>query len=77
MMYFRDRVAAYFRARPGEWIDGLALEQIGGRYAWRSRVSECRASYGMRIVNRLRKRADGSTISEYRYEPPQQMELGV
>jgi hypothetical protein len=46
---------------------------IGGRMAWRTRVSECR-TLGMRIENRLRKRDDGSTISEYRYLPPQPAE---
>lgn len=65
---FREAVAQTFRARPGEWIDGLALEQVGGRYAWRSRVSDCR-QLGMRIENRQRKRPDGSTLSEYRYTP--------
>jgi hypothetical protein len=66
---FRDAVASTFRQRAGEWIDGLALETIGGRYAWRSRVSDCR-QLGMVIENRQRRRPDGSVISEYRYVPP-------
>ena len=67
---FRDAVASTFRQRAGEWIDGLALETIGGRYAWRSRVSGCRTQLGMTIENRQRRRPDGSVISEYRYVPP-------
>ena len=71
---FRDAVASTFKARAGEWIDGLALETIGGRYAWRSRISDCR-QLGMVIENRQRRRPDGSVISEYRYVPPGQVAL--
>jgi len=67
---FRDAVASTFKARAGEWIDGLALETVGGRYAWRSRISCCRTQLGMTIENRQRRRPDGSVISEYRYVPP-------
>ena len=75
---YRERIAVLFRAHPGAWMDGLALAQVGGAYAWRSRVSECRQG-GMVIENRQRTRADGSTVSEYRYLPPepQQQELPV
>lgn len=70
---FVDAVASYFTAHPGEWIDGLTLETVGGRYAWRSRVSDCRTELGMHIENRLRRveRSDGSKVvkSEYRYTP--------
>lgn len=66
-MTYLDKVAQYFEARPGEWIDGLELERVGGRYAWRTRVSECRQHLGMQIENRQRTRADGATASEYRY----------
>ena len=51
---FTGRVAEYFKARPGQWIDGRQLETIGGRYAWRSRVSDCRRDFGMVIANRVR-----------------------
>ena len=29
------KLAAYFRAHPGEWIDGRVLGTIAGAYAWR------------------------------------------
>ncbi len=70
-MNFTARVAAYFKTQPGVWIDGRTLESVGGRYAWRSRVSDCRTQLGMDIENRQRrvKTEGGQTfvISEYRY----------
>lgn len=72
-----DRLATYFRQHAGEWIDGLALSNIAGSYAWRSRVADLRKPRygGMTIENRqVRKtRTDGSTfvISLYRYVPEQ------
>jgi hypothetical protein len=69
---FRQMVAAFFKARPNEWIDAVALEGVGGRQAWRTRVSECRRQ-GMNIENRVRRErnviGDGYTVSEYRYVP--------
>lgn len=71
---FTERVADHFKAHAGEWIDGRDFEAIGGRYAWRSRISNCRTQLGMVIENRQRqvKRANGEsyTISEYRYQAP-------
>lgn len=68
---FTELVAAYFKSRPGVWVDGRELATVGGSYAWRSRISNCRTELGMEIQNRQRrvKAADGSrfTISEYRY----------
>lgn len=72
MQSFRDRVADYFKARPGVWIDGRAFESVGGRYAWRSRIADCRTELGMDIENRQRRvTQDGRTfkISEYRFLP--------
>jgi hypothetical protein len=71
---YRDRVARYFAAHPHQWIDGMTLENIGGRYAWRSRVSDCRTELGMVIENRQRKEWNSLlacffTKSEYRYVP--------
>ena len=70
---FRDRVAAYLQARPGQWVDGLALQAIGGSYAWRTRLSECRTQLGMRIENQIRwleaSEGRGYRVSEYRYVP--------
>lgn len=65
---FRDAVADYLKGNAGQWIDGLVLQEIGGRYAWRSRVSDCRTDLGMVIENRLRKVGE-RTVSEYRYRP--------
>jgi hypothetical protein len=58
MNTFRGRVEEYFRARPDQWIDGLAIAQVGGAYAWRSRVSDCR-----------QRKVGEVTISEYRFVP--------
>jgi hypothetical protein len=70
-MNFTRRVADYFEAHPDEWIDGRVLEGIGGRYAWRTRISNCRTQLGLDIENRLRRvrTESGQTfvISEYRF----------
>lgn len=69
MSAYHAQLAAYFRAHAGEWLDGLALARVAGAYAWRSRVADVRAIYGMTIENRQRR--DGRrVISEYRYVPP-------
>lgn len=65
---FRDAVAEYFKTRPNVWIDAVTLEFVGGRQAWRTRVSDCRRELGMTIENRLRKEG-AITISSYRYVP--------
>src|SRR5262245_26392094 len=47
---FAGRVAAYFRARPGVWIDGRDISQIAGCYGWRTRISDIRrAPFFMRV----------------------------
>jgi hypothetical protein len=67
----RDAVAAHFKAHPGEWINASELETIGGRYAWRTRVSEARRQLGMTIENHQERTAmsDGGVFvrSLYRY----------
>jgi hypothetical protein len=64
-----ELVADYFRSHPNEWIDGLVFAEFAGAYAWRSRISEARAS-GMVIENRQRmSMSSGKTISEYRFVP--------
>jgi len=65
---FTGRVAAYLMARPGQYIDGLVLATVGGVYAYRTRLSECRTQLGMDIRNRQRK-IGKRTISEYAYFP--------
>lgn len=64
---YRDAVADLFRARAGQWIDGLELARAGGAYAWRSRVSDVRTQLGMVIENRQRK-VGKRVVSEYRYQ---------
>jgi hypothetical protein len=74
----RDTLANYFKERPNVWLDGIALEAIAGRYAWRSRVSDCRRELGMDIKNRMRRQTDATgkrwTTSEYQYIPAIQSE---
>jgi hypothetical protein len=69
---FRDKVALFFKESPDSWIDGRILSRIGGTYAWRTRVSECRLQLGMNIRNRQR-REKGHTISEYCYLPKERL----
>jgi len=67
---FRDRVAEYLKDRPNRWVDGMSLAQVGGIYAWRSRVSDARRDLGMTIENRQRReKGTRGVISEYRYVP--------
>lgn len=70
---FTLKVADYFKARPGVWLDGNELATVGGCYAWRSRISDCR-KLGMTVDNRQRK-VGPRTISEYRYQPQTLLEL--
>lgn len=73
-MTFTERIRDYFLARPGQWVSGYNLMRVGGMCAWRTRVSEARRVYGLRIENRVRTyQDDGETIrvSEYRYVPDQ------
>lgn len=70
-----DRLEAFFRARPGQWIDGRALEGVAGVYAWRTRVSELRTLRGMTTLeNRQRKVTNAAgqtvTVSEYCFPRP-------
>jgi hypothetical protein len=70
-----DRLAAHFRAHPGEWIDGKELATIAGGYGWRSRCSDLRKR-GMTVENRQRMKiihgfmgVSRFKVSEYRYVP--------
>jgi hypothetical protein len=67
---FTDRMRAFFLERPGVWVEARDLEAVGGRQAWRTRVSDCRVNHGMVIRNRLR-REDAGVVSEYCYEAGQ------
>ena len=68
------RLARFFRARPGAWIDGRDLANVAGCYAWRTQVSKLRrAPFNMTIENRQTRasRAGGGVfiLSAYRYLP--------
>ena len=65
---YRNAVADLFRSQPHVWIDGMAIAQVGGCYASRTRISNCRRQLGMCIENRQRK-VGRRTVSEYRYQP--------
>lgn len=70
-MSLNEQLATYFKARPGEWLDGRVLSKIAGCYAWRSRCADIRRLFNMRIDNRQRRvtNAEGKpfTVSEYCY----------
>jgi hypothetical protein len=78
MRTMNDKLEAFFKARPGKWVDGLELAGVAGCYAWRSRCSDLRKR-GMNIENRTRRvtLTDGEVItkSEYRYAPQGQLAL--
>ncbi len=78
---FTDRVAELFKSRPDTWIDAVELERIGGRFAWRTRCSNCRLRLGMDIRNRQRRQVDALgrrwTISEYAYFPKETVEIAA
>jgi hypothetical protein len=65
-----EALAAYFKARPGQWISALDLAKVGGLLSSRTRISELRyPPYLMDVRNRTRA-VNGDTHSEYRYEGP-------
>lgn len=66
---FMHRVAAYLQARPNTWIDGMVIAQIGGCYASRTRISECRRKLHMTIENKVITLPDKSKRSLYRFVP--------
>ena len=75
---FTARVAEFFQNQPHTWINGMAIAAVGGQYAWRSRISDCRRAFRMTIRNRQRtvRKSDGSAyvVSEYRFEPETEKE---
>lgn len=67
---FAHAIEAYFREHLNEWIPASTLMLIGGRMAWRTRVSDARKQFkaeGGRIENRQTRIAAGLVLSEYRY----------
>lgn len=65
----REMVAAHFRAHPNQWVSAYTLMEVGGRMAWRTRVSDVRRM-GLHIENRVERDAAGVAQSFYRYVPP-------
>ena len=68
---FTAAVARYMLASAGRWVNALELERVGGRHAWRTRLSEARRRYHFRTVNRVRTVRDAGgdvvyRVSEYR-----------
>ena len=60
-------LAAYFTSHHSQWITTGELERVGGRNAWRTRVSECRTKLKMHVENKQYRDAEGIVHSEYRY----------
>jgi hypothetical protein len=67
---YRDRVAAYLKAHPGQRVSAYTLMEIGGVLAFRTRVSECRRQLGMTILNEVVRQPSGKATSYYTYLPP-------
>lgn len=66
---FTRAVADLLLARAGEWVDANELMRVGGRCAWRTRISDARQQFGLRIENRVRVVREGERrwkVSEYR-----------
>ncbi len=72
---YLDRMEAFFREHPMEWLDARDLMPIGGTFAFRTRISDCRLKRGMQIDNDLRRLTleNGEVIikSFYRFVPYQ------
>lgn len=68
-MTFTERVAHHFRCHPNEWVSAYTLMDLGGKMAWRSRVSNCRTQLRMTIENRQKTLESGEVFSEYRWRP--------
>jgi hypothetical protein len=70
---YTDAVIDTLTAKPGEYVDGLALARIAGAYAWRSRVSDARrilrATGRGDIVNEQVRAKGRPTRSLYRFVP--------
>jgi hypothetical protein len=63
-----EALAAYFKARPGQWLSALDLAKVGGALAWRTRLSDLRRPpYAMQIENRQEPHREYGRISFYRF----------
>lgn len=75
---FTDQVLTFLTLRPHQWVSADVLATIGGKYAWRTRVSDARhllqANRLGTIENRQTRHYDDDgelrhTTSEYRFVP--------
>lgn len=75
---FGEAVFDFLTTRPGQWVKADILALVGGKYAWRTRVSETRVQLETAGLGTIRNRLsrmqndEGETIvtvSEYRFEP--------
>ncbi len=62
-----SRVERLFRARPGQWIDVEELMRVGGRLAWRTRVSDARRR--LQLEGGVVEWNGDGVASAYRYVP--------
>lgn len=72
---FTERVIALLESKRGQWVDGQDIAEVGGCYAWRSRLSDARKPpYNRVIENRQRHLVSMTgkkfTVSEYRLVMP-------
>lgn len=67
-MTLTERVADVFRSHPNQFIDGRRLARVGGYSGFRTRISECRKFYAMRIVNEVRTLKNGTRVGFYKLE---------
>lgn len=67
-----DKLEAYLKARPNQWVDGRHIATVAGSYGWRTRLSDLRKR-GLTIENHQERYVglDGQwrTQSLYRYVP--------
>jgi hypothetical protein len=78
------RTMAFLQAHPRQWIAAIKFEDVGGRQAWRTRLSEARLKFQAAgegtIENRQRHmRTDGRewVLSEYRFVPQEPLPVRV
>jgi hypothetical protein len=79
-----QRTMEFFRNNPHRWIEATRFEPIGGRQAWRTRLSEARVKFEAdgegTIENRQRRmKVDGRewTLSEYMFVPAPELPTRV
>ena len=52
---FNAILADYLKRHANQWIDAAVIADIAGRFASRTRISECRRLYGMVIENKTER----------------------